>query len=90
MIEITKMLALSTAHLTEQTCNSYLPGWEGPAYKKGEYGWFVPIFDDCVESVEPAASDLKECMLKAIAEGCDWLMFDRDVDTIDDLKVYDW
>ena len=89
MAEIAKMLVLSTAHLTEATCNSYLPGWDGPAYQKGDYGWFVPMFDHFRECVD-GADDLRACMEKAAALGCEWLMFDRDADQVDGLPVYDW
>lgn len=84
---IEKMLALSTAHLTETTCNDWLPHSPFAAYPKGDYGWFVYIPDDLPHDL-PA--DLAECLALARGQDCDWLMFDRDADAIGILQVYDW
>ena len=35
---IEPMLVLSTAHITQETCNTFLPTYPGPAWEKGEYG----------------------------------------------------
>lgn len=81
-LEITKMLVISTGHLTEETCNSGKIG-----YEKGEYGVFVWVPP---EVDEDAPQDLRVCHHLARINDCDWLMFDRDADTVDELPLYDW
>lgn len=79
------MLALSTGHLTQKTiCNmeNFI------AYEKGEYGWFVYV-PEIMDTYE-MPKDLDNCIQFARNNGCDWIMFDRDVETIDSLQIYDW
>jgi hypothetical protein len=89
-MEIERMLVLSTAHLTELTCNTLLPTWEGPAYEKVAYGWFVYVNLEFLTNDMP--EDLKQCTQYAQNPGvsCDWIMFDRDGPTVDELPTYDW
>ena len=88
-LEISKMLVLSMSHLTEATYNSWLPEWDGPAYEKRDYGWFVPLFDD-IENTLDGAPDLLACVKFAETQDCTWIMFDRDAYMIDQLPTYDW
>jgi hypothetical protein len=55
--------------------------------REGAYGWFVHVPDDDHPDL-PA--DLAECIAQARGLGCDWLMFDRDADTLTILPTYDW
>ena len=84
---IETMLALSTAHLREETCNDWLHRAPFAVFEKGAYGWFVSIPQDYPQDL-PA--DLAECIAQARGLGCDWLMFDRDADTLTILPTYDW
>lgn len=84
---ITTMFTLSTAHLTPDTCNRWLHGCSFAAFPKGDYGWFVYVPDDLPGDIP---SDLAECIALARGQNCDWLMFDRDADTLGILPVYDW
>ena len=57
-------------------------------------GWFVYVPDDLDVAVEAGAelhiaSDLMACMLKARAEGCDYVLFDEGSPTHADLAVYE-
>ena len=84
---IEPMLALSTAHLSLETCTIFLPDYDGPAWMKGDYGWFVYVVDDAGDEL-PA--DLTACMALARERGSFWVMFDRDAAAIEELPVHDW
>jgi hypothetical protein len=86
---IEQMLVLSTAHLTEETCNTFLPAWDGPAYQKGEYGWFVYGFYG-FGNTDDLPTDLEAVLQYAMCCGVEWLMFDRDASTIPNLPTFDW
>ncbi|MDG5973353.1 hypothetical protein JAGODDHD_04123 [Sphingomonas paucimobilis] len=84
---IEPMLVLSTSHLTDATCNVFLPGYDGPAWPKGAYNWFVyaPEDDD-----GELPEDLKVCLALARQKGAFWVMFDRDAVDIEELPTYEW
>jgi len=94
---IEKMLTLSTAHVTADTAaqlDDRLHQMLGTApficFQKDDYGWFVhvpAVPDPRHEQIPP---DLNACMAMARAEGCTWLMFDRDADPVEGLPTYDW
>jgi len=81
------MIALSTAHLKEETCNEYLGSGELAAYEKGEFGWFVYVPDDRPDDLPTELADIFD---KAAPWGFQWVMFDRDASTVNDLAVFDW
>lgn len=84
-LEISKMLTLSTGHLTEQAID-YLASLNAPVYRKDGYGYFVYVhwdFDD------PALS-LLDSLDFAEEQGCDWVMFDSDGPQVDGLTYYEW
>jgi hypothetical protein len=85
---IENMLALSTGHLTEQTCNVFMHEWQGPRWEKSEYGWFVYV-DEAVAK-DDLPEDLAECLAFAMINECHWLMFDCDGTEIVGLPLYDW
>jgi len=95
-LETHKMLALSTAHLSLGTRQD-MDRLEGSAfealpvyYSKGDYGWFVAITDDPKEDWEAMyPEDLRLCIVFARSQGCSWIMFDRDVEPIDELHNYE-
>lgn len=96
---IEKMLTLSTAHVSEDTAallEDTLQQTLGTApficFQKDDYGWFVHVPADVSmrESLDTFPEDLRTCMDHARAEGCTWLMFDRDADLVEGLPAYDW
>lgn len=84
---IEPMLVLSTAHLTPETCNVFLPTYGGPVWAKGEYGWFVYVPAD-VDADHPA--DLSACLAFARRINASWVMFDRDQAPLGGLQTFDW
>jgi hypothetical protein len=85
---IEKMLVLSTGHLQHDTCTQWLDTAPFAAFTKADYGWFVFVPEDLEEEVVP--EELLACFVLARAQGCEWLMFDRDADTLDTLPVFAW
>lgn len=98
MTEIAKMLVLSTAHLSEETCTVYVSsialGLEQGsiiAFEKGEYGYFVHVPEDPADSEKPDVPlELRSAIHVARTLGCQWVVFDCDGDTASDLPVFDW
>lgn len=93
MLEITKMLTLSTAHITDKT-KDWLKNKSPDAFEKylrGEFGWFIFI---CVEDIDEylaeVPSDLEQVLRFAAAHGCVWVCLDIDGDTVKQLPVYNW
>lgn len=84
---IEPMLVLSTAHITQETCNTFLPTYSGPAWEKGEYGWFIYVPEDLDETLPV---DLAACMALARTKSAFWIMLDRDEPEVDGLPVFDW
>jgi hypothetical protein len=83
-LEITKMLVISTGHLTEDTCNNWQSGTR--FFDKGEWGFFANVGDED----EDLPSDLRSCMALARANECDWIMFDCDGPLLKELPYYEW
>lgn len=89
MAETHKMLALSTSHLTEHTCNTQLHELllTFPFYEKLAYGWFLGVVE---ENLDELPTELEQIMLWAHDHGYSWIMFDRDVEAIDEFPTFDW
>jgi len=99
MPEIAKMLTLSTGHVTEETCNCWIPeqNFDPPrvvAFQKGEYGWFIYVGgkerDEEDRQDEEIPDDLKTVMSFARKHRCTWLCLDRDGGDEVDLPTYEW
>ena len=94
---IRKILDISTAHVSENT-SILLNEWAiscfvRPAivYDKKDYGWLVYVPSEPGKETEPDfPEDLRSCIELARSHGCDWIMFDCDSTTIDELNVYEW
>lgn len=93
------ILDLSTAHVSEPTSlmlNTWAelatPPGAAIVHSKGEYGWmvYVPSEMPSREERHLIPDDLWAVMVKAHSLGCDWIMFDRDGDTMEGLDVFDW
>ena len=103
-MEITKMLTLSTSHISKETVKLLehydptslcLPTY----YKKDNYGWFIFIPDDYLhkgkdglitEMFPDIPDDLHNCCLKAKGACCNWLCLDCDGQVDDELPTYEW
>ncbi len=86
------MLALSTGHVSDETASlMQLDNIDGVViYDKPGYGWFVVVPDgelEMEEIEESCPKDLYECLKLAQKEGCDWIMFDSDVEAVDELPM---
>ena len=96
-MEISKMLTISTAHIHPYHV-SFLDDevrygkTSLIVYEKSEYGWFVYtgeiMFEEWRQSEIP--SSIKDCMMFARNNGCQWLCLDRDGGIVDALPEYEW
>jgi hypothetical protein len=96
-LEIHKMLVLSTSHVSQTTADllprnhidmisgDHQDWW--PTFSREE-GWVFYVGE--LKSYKDAPSDLFFVVKYAMSHGCVWLMFDRDGETVDNLKTYEW
>lgn len=86
-LEITKMLTISTAHISEET-NQLLLDEEVDVTCFGldEYGWLILSYGP----EENLPEDLAACLKFADDHGCAWLRLDSDGMIVDGLEVFDW
>lgn len=92
-LEISRMLTLSTGHLTEETRvmldvnddELYLP-----VFPK-DYGWLICLtdWDEYDEDIESLPDDLRLCLQFADDHDCEWICFDSDSATVSSLPLYD-
>lgn len=89
---ICTMLTLSTAHLTEESCNVTLPALtdEIPIWEKTGAGWFLYARLEQLGLTADIPADLLRILEYAQAQGCDYIMLDKDWPILDDLPSYDW
>ena len=92
-MEISKMLTLSTAHITEGTAQllQETPDTDVlgiPVYEKSEYGWFIYLssIPDVIFSHLP--KDLQDILSLAKDVGCDVVCLDCDGPALSYLEVY--
>lgn len=101
-MEITKMLTISTAHISRGTANFLHEVCKNSDLSKlivydeslkyndctEEYGWFIYC------NVDLPDLDVPEDLLKAMCftrdNNCDWLCLDRDAKSVDGLDKYEW
>ena len=98
MIEITKMLTLSTAHLAQSTvnifndnaaCESLFP--DIIVYPKGDYGYFISILPEAIETAKKETDSVfYKIILMADSLGCQMICFDRDAEPLPWLETFDW
>jgi hypothetical protein len=87
-----KVLDLSTVHMTEEDAEKLNPcsGIQSLSYELGEYGWLIYIG----EMKENWGDEMSEAFMNALKEakelGCDYVRFDRDGRTYEELPVFDW
>ncbi|HDX9674129.1 TPA: hypothetical protein ROY08_001386 [Bacillus cereus] len=91
MLPITKVLELSTHHISEVSAcllnTSMISGII--VYHKEKYGWFIYVSSEEEEN-EQIPDDLNEILKFARSNDCLWIMLDRDYDTINELPTFEW
>lgn len=101
-MEISKMLTISTAHITKETAEFIDNVCEDGGLSKlivydkvakyidctEEYGWFIYCNVDLPDLNVP--KDLLKVMCFTRDSNCDWLCLDRDGEVIDELDEYEW
>ena len=103
-MDISKMLTISTRHISEKTyelLRTDARTWAVKDFvvtyaKKSilEYsGFWILVPDDYEEcrkhgGYKDVPDDLHECLLLAIREGCEWLCLDNDGEVLEELKTY--
>ena len=91
---VVKVLDLSTAHIPAHLGRD-LAETEGViAHEHGEHGYLLWVPENpVVEALEahfPAPPEIVNIQLFARNLDCDYVLFDRDGDRIDDLPSWDW
>ena len=98
MIETFRVLALSTSHVTKEvgdTLDQVLgegdrdnSGW---AYwivgSPWPYGWWIWAW---LEAIDDLPECLRQCLAFAREQGCRYVLFDSDVEPIDQLPTFEW
>ena len=87
-----QMLTVSTAHITENTCNIALPSLTGqiPIWEKTDAGWFIYARLDTLGLDADIPADLLPLLEYAQQQDCEYIMLDKDWPTLADLPIYDW
>lgn len=94
-LEIHKVLVLSTTHVSEETAAMIDAAAAGrdfpfaPEFSRNE-GWMFYCYKPDEVDLSKRPADLVKVMEFARACGCQWVMFDRDGDTVDGLPIYEW
>lgn len=84
---IDRMMELSTAHLTAATAALLKDEAIDVPFLTKKEGWTI---NTSQEDAEEYPDDLKEVLLYAYHQGCEWVLLDSDVEPIQDLPVYEW
>ena len=98
-LDITKMITISTAHITKETADILNASANYPfvtdlpvIYTKGEYGYMIhiPEYYGDEGEFENMPLDLYPVMNLAKENDCEWLCLDRDGEFVDSFETYDW
>ena len=91
-METPKMLVLSTSHVTAATArlldHTPRPDWPVSGGPHGLYGWFCYAHDEDPQGNIPL--EMMNVFWFARENECDYVLFDRDADVIDELPVWEW
>jgi hypothetical protein len=92
--EITKLMALSTSHVTEQTAKALddeSADFGTPHYDYGGYGWIlvVPPNKEAWDRLN-CPPELRTVLEFAGRRGCERLLLDRDAPPTPDLPTWEW
>lgn len=95
-LRIRRDLVISTSHIRPSTADlldqwaPMLPEARPLGVAEAGYGWFVltdPLDGEALEMVPP---ELRAVIDLARAQGCRWLLLDRDADCAEGLETFDW
>lgn len=87
---ISKMLVVSTAHLTQETADQLSAESLPVASYPNEYGGFVYVPTDPIDREAGLTEDIAAVFKLARALHCEWVKLDRDAPELDGLKIYEW
>jgi hypothetical protein len=90
-LEISRMLTVSTAHITGGDSDLLADPYAGIVSYSTPYGWLVfteIMEDDC--GFDPASPALKKILALAKDHGCEWVRFDESGPEIDGLETFEW
>lgn len=93
-MEISKVLTLSTAHISQKSAElldkeTEKPTLDLPIYNKSNYGWFIYIPQD-INIINNLPEDIHRLLLIAKDLNCDILCLDADGETISWIPLYSW
>lgn len=96
-LEITKMLTISTGHVTAKTADlldaePFENNLGIPVYEKESYGWFVYIDANVMKTIEQPdfPADLAGCIRLAHENDCSVLCLDQDAEMTLRLPIHEW
>lgn len=91
---VRKHFDVSTAHVPAETAAAIDAGtFPKKPMLTGEYGWLfsVPDAQDFTETAEEWPCEaFRQVMTRALLLGCDFVLFDADGETVEDLPVFEW
>ena len=104
MLEICKMITMSTGHISMKTngllrkvadhnsrvLGKYIPSFV--VFKKDVFGYFIylgALYGD-VDEYDPLPGDLRDIFKLAVKNNCLWLCLDCDGPIVDGLTIYEW
>ena len=90
--QVCNMLTLSTAHISQDTCNHILPQLcrTLPVWDKGGHGWFIYARLEQLGLEANIPDDLRNVLQYAAKRKCDYIMLDMDWPIAADLASFDW
>lgn len=99
--EIRKVLVCSTSHVSRNVMvlldlqNDDSIALSSVICSNVEYGWLVrywpPALSECrTEAWRTIPRCLKDVIERAESIGCNMILFDRDADTLDGIRTYEW
>lgn len=89
-MEISKMITVSTAHVSTETAELLENGKLNiVVFDKGDYGWFIYLSneDDYYYNIP---TELNNLMKFAKDLGCEWLCLDCDGEVLEYFEVFNW
>lgn len=85
-LEISKILTLSTAHISFQTASLLDQDALECSRRTDEYGYVINTY----WADHSLTQDLNQVLDFARDNGCDYVNLDRDGPVVDELPAYDW
>lgn len=90
-MEVTKVLVLSTQHMSLDTALNWMPACPWACFAKADYGWFQYVCDDLgICEADDIPLEIRSGLHVARREGCGWIMWDCDGPLLDELPEYAW